>query len=75
VKLKSRKIIKINNFCIATYGSILNFNFYLFRYKNAGLLRNKNWRPVVRGVAMNPCDHPFGGGEGKKSKKKICFNV
>jgi len=31
----------------------------------------KGKRPCVRGVAMNPIDHPYGGGEGKKSKKKV----
>jgi len=52
----------------------LNFNFYLFRYKNAGISRLKGKRPCVRGVAMNPIDHPYGGGEGKKSKKSICMS-
>lgn len=36
-------------------------------YKKAGLVRSLGKRPTVRGVAMNPCDHPHGGGEGKKS--------
>jgi len=35
--------------------------------KKAGLRRKAGFRPAVRGVAMNPCDHPHGGGEGRKS--------
>jgi len=35
--------------------------------RKAGINRAKGIRPTVRGVAMNPCDHPHGGGEGKKS--------
>jgi large subunit ribosomal protein L2 len=35
--------------------------------KKAGISRLLGKRPTVRGVAMNPCDHPHGGGEGKKS--------
>jgi len=71
VKLKSGKIRKVNYFCMATIGVVMNFNYYLNRYKNAGLNRLKGFRPHVRGVAMNPVDHPYGGGEGKKSKKAI----
>jgi large subunit ribosomal protein L2 len=74
IKLKSGFIKYFNSYCIASIGSILNFNFYLFRHKTAGLIRNKNFRPHVRGVAMNPIDHPYGGGEGKKSKRKICMS-
>jgi len=36
-------------------------------FKKAGNVRNLGKRPTVRGVAMNPCDHPHGGGEGRKS--------
>jgi large subunit ribosomal protein L2 len=74
IKLKSGFIKKFNSYCIASIGSVLNFNFYLFKYKKAGLNRKKNFRPRVRGVAMNPVDHPYGGGEGKKSKRKICMS-
>jgi len=38
-----------------------------YNYKKAGHIRSLGIRPTVRGVAMNPCDHPHGGGEGKKS--------
>jgi len=70
IKLKSGRLINTHKFCTATVGGVLNFNFLLFRYKKAGFMRLKGYRPHVRGVAMNPIDHPHGGGEGKKSKKK-----
>jgi large subunit ribosomal protein L2 len=35
-------------------------------YGNAGRMRKRGWRPATRGTAMNPCDHPHGGGEGKQ---------
>jgi large subunit ribosomal protein L2 len=38
-----------------------------YNYKKAGIIRSLGFRPKVRGVAMNPIDHPHGGGEGKKS--------
>lgn len=70
LKLASKKVKKVNNSCVATIGIILNFNFYLKKYKKAGLTRVKGFKSHVRGVAMNPVDHPHGGGEGKKSKLK-----
>ena len=70
IKLSSKKVIKINLFCIATIGSVLNFDFNLNKYKKAGFSRMKGFKSHVRGVAMNPIDHPHGGGEGKKSKLK-----
>lgn len=54
--------------CYATIGVVSNeFNFLKKLYK-AGQSRWLNKRPTVRGIAMNPVDHPHGGGEGKKSK-------
>lgn len=53
--------------CYATIGILSNeFSFLMKKYK-AGQSRWLNKRPSVRGVAMNPIDHPHGGGEGKKS--------
>lgn len=69
VKLPSGKIRKINNKCFATIGEIGNEDFYLKKLGKAGIKRNKGIRPTVRGVAMNPIDHPHGGGEGKTSTK------
>lgn len=51
----------------ATLGVVANQNNNLLTLGKAGRSRWKNWRPHVRGVAMNPVDHPHGGGEGKTS--------
>jgi len=48
-------------------GQISNPMHKYTSYKKAGILRILGVRPTVRGVAMNPCDHPHGGGEGRKS--------
>lgn len=53
--------------CIATIGQVSNFNYMFKKFNKAGVLRHLGWRPVVRGVAMNPIDHPHGGGQGKTS--------
>ena len=53
----------------ATIGSVSIKPHNLFFNKKAGRSRWLNIRPTVRGVAMNPIDHPHGGGEGKKSGK------
>ncbi|MGX7589371.1 50S ribosomal protein L2 [Candidatus Vidania fulgoroideorum] len=70
IKLKSGEIRKINSKCMATIGEIGNSNFYLQKIGKAGTNRLKGKRPTVRGVAMNPIDHPHGGGEGKTSTKR-----
>lgn len=68
LKLKSGWNLKISNNCIASIGAVSNSNHRVNAvYKKAGLVRSLGIRPTVRGVAMNPCDHPHGGGEGKKS--------
>jgi large subunit ribosomal protein L2 len=74
IRLKSGSLKRINLFCIATIGRIMNFNYFLNRFKNAGYNRLRGFKSKVRGVAMNPVDHPYGGGEGKKSKKSICMS-
>ena len=53
--------------CFATLGIVSNEFAFLTRLGKAGQSRWLNKRPTVRGVAMNPVDHPHGGGEGKKS--------
>jgi len=65
IKLKSKIIIKINNYNIITLGSIYNYDN--LAYKKASSFRYQGWRPHVRGVAKNPVDHPLGGGQGKTS--------
>jgi large subunit ribosomal protein L2 len=69
LKLSSNKIIQISIYCLAFLGSISNRNSRYINLGKAGRSRYLNIRPTVRGVAMNPVDHPHGGGEGKKSKK------
>lgn len=53
--------------CYATMGIVSNESVFLTKLGKAGQSRWLNRRPNVRGVAMNPVDHPHGGGEGKKS--------
>jgi large subunit ribosomal protein L2 len=55
--------------CRAVIGCVSNISHRLLNFKKAGTSRRKGKRPTVRGVAMNPIDHPHGGGEGKKSPK------
>jgi large subunit ribosomal protein L2 len=57
----------ISTNCFATIGIVSNSLVFLSRLGKAGQSRWLNKRPTVRGVAMNPVDHPHGGGEGKKS--------
>lgn len=67
LKLKSGWNIIVSNHCIGSIGSCSNTLYKFVRVRKAGLVRALGIRPSVRGVAMNPCDHPHGGGEGKKS--------
>jgi len=67
IKLPSGEIRKIHQECYATIGEVGNKDFGLVSIGKAGRSRWMNKRPKVRGVAMNPIDHPLGGGEGKSS--------
>ena len=67
IKLPSKKIYFIPFFCIATLGQVFNMFYKYKNWKKAGQSRKKGIRPSVRGVAMNPVDHPHGGGEGKST--------
>ncbi len=67
LKLKSGEMRKINSDCRATIGEVGNSEYNLQSYGKAGAKRWLGIRPTVRGVAMNPIDHPHGGGEGKTS--------
>ena len=71
LKVSSGKIINVSLDRIATIGVVSNENYFLKIIGKAGRSRWLNKRPVVRGVAMNPIDHPHGGGEGKTSGGKI----
>jgi large subunit ribosomal protein L2 len=67
IKLPSGKFRKVSPFSFATIGLVSNSDFKTISLKKAGRSRWLNKRPKVRGVAMNPVDHPHGGGEGKSS--------
>ncbi len=67
VKLPSGEVRKILSTCKATIGSVGNSDHALERTGKAGRSRWLGRRPRVRGVAMNPVDHPMGGGEGRAS--------
>ena len=67
IKLSSGEIRKVINTARATIGSVSNPDHQNIKIGKAGRNRWKGKRPSVRGVAMNPVDHPHGGGEGKTS--------
>lgn len=71
LKLGSQVVKLVSIFCMAFIGSVSNKNFRYTDLGKAGNSRNLGIRPTVRGVAMNPVDHPHGGGEGKKSKRSF----
>lgn len=65
VRLPSGEIRMISVKCMATIGQVGNLEHEAISYGKAGRKRWMGIRPTVRGVAMNPVDHPMGGGEGK----------
>jgi large subunit ribosomal protein L2 len=67
VKLSSGEVRMIALNCMATIGQVGNMERNRIRIGKAGRNRLRGIRPTVRGVAMNPVDHPHGGGEGKTS--------
>ena len=67
IKLPSGEVRKIHSNCIATIGVVGNSEHELLSLGKAGRSRWLGKRPKVRGVVMNPVDHPHGGGEGKTS--------
>jgi large subunit ribosomal protein L2 len=67
LRLPSGEIRKVNIECYATIGQIGNIEHSNVSVGKAGRTRWQGRRPKVRGVAMNPVDHPHGGGEGKTS--------
>ena len=67
VRLRSGEMRKIHVDCKATIGEVSNSEHSLRKLGKAGATRWKGIRPTVRGVAMNPVDHPHGGGEGRTS--------
>lgn len=67
IKMPSSEIRMIHVNCLATIGSVSNSDHSLERSGKAGKSRWLGRRPRVRGVVMNPVDHPMGGGEGRAS--------
>lgn len=67
LRLPSGEVRLVPLDCRATIGEVGNPEAELVRIGKAGRRRRMGWRPSVRGVAMNPIDHPLGGGEGKSS--------
>jgi large subunit ribosomal protein L2 len=65
LRLRSGEIRKVHVECRATIGEVGNEEHSLRSIGKAGAVRWRGIRPTVRGVAMNPIDHPHGGGEGK----------
>jgi len=67
VRLPSTEVRRVRKDCLATVGQVGNVDHELRVLGKAGATRWSGRRPKVRGVAMNPVDHPLGGGEGRTS--------
>ena len=67
LRLRSGEMRRVLVECRATIGEVGNSEHSLRSYGKAGAMRWRGVRPTVRGVAMNPVDHPHGGGEGRTS--------
>ena len=67
LRLRSGEMRRVLAECRATIGEVGNSEHSLRSYGKAGAMRWRGVRPTVRGVAMNPVDHPHGGGEGRTS--------
>ncbi|EKD78553.1 MAG: 50S ribosomal protein L2, partial [uncultured bacterium] len=63
-KLPSGEVRIFHKRCLATIGQVSNAEYRTIRWGRAGRQRHRGIRPTVRGKAMNPVDHPHGGGEG-----------
>jgi large subunit ribosomal protein L2 len=71
IRLRSGEIRRIHVECRATIGEVGNEENSLRKIGKAGAQRWRGIRPTVRGVAMNPVDHPHGGGEGKTGEGRV----
>jgi len=67
LRLRSGEMRRVLSECVATVGEVSNSEHNLRSLGKAGATRWRGVRPTVRGVAMNPVDHPHGGGEGRTS--------
>jgi large subunit ribosomal protein L2 len=66
IKLPSNEVRLVHENCMATIGNVGNEAHQNIKIGSAGRKRHMGWRPAVRGKAMNPVDHPHGGGEGNQ---------
>jgi large subunit ribosomal protein L2 len=66
LKMPSGEIRKVSSKCWASIGEVSNEEYKLQNMGKAGRNRHRGIRPTVRGSAMNPVDHPHGGGEGRQ---------
>lgn len=65
LEMPSKEIRRVPAECFASVGQVSHPEYRFENFKKAGTSRKKGWRPTVRGSAMNPPDHPHGGGEGR----------
>jgi len=70
LRLRSGEIRRVHIECRATLGEVGNGEHNLRQFGKAGTIRWRGIRPTVRGVAMNPIDHPHGGGEGRTGEAR-----
>ncbi len=68
IKLPSTEVRKVSDLCYASIGAVGNEEYNLVVIGKAGRSRWMGIRPTVRGTAMNPVDHPHGGGEGRQGR-------
>jgi len=71
VRLRSGEVRRVHIDCRATIGEVGNEEHSLRQIGKAGAVRWRGVRPTVRGVAMNPVDHPHGGGEGRTGEGRV----
>lgn len=69
LKMPSKELRMVPIMSMATVGQVSNPLHFMQKLGKAGATRRRGVRPTVRGVAMNPVDHPMGGGEGKAAKQ------
>lgn len=74
LRLRSGEIRRVHVECRATIGEVGNEENNLRKLGKAGATRWRGVRPTVRGVAMNPIDHPHGGGEGRTGEGRVPVN-
>ncbi|MBK7899559.1 MAG: 50S ribosomal protein L2 [Azonexus sp.] len=74
IRLRSGEVRRVHVECRATIGEVGNEENNLRKIGKAGAQRWRGIRPTVRGVAMNPIDHPHGGGEGRTGEGRVPVN-